>query len=125
MTDKVVNRPDLIAILVPRPSNCTCPPDRGALDCPVHALKEDPKYESPSHNPEVDGPLAIICTLDQSIMLWHIFEGCFDHFKSTFKVITPITAHPANQRDYERIPDQTMRMVISCAKARGLSVFIP
>jgi hypothetical protein len=125
MTDTVVTRPDLLEVLVPKPSNCNCPLEREALDCPVHALKENPRYDVPTHNPDTDGPLAIICTLDQKTWLWHIFEGTFNHFKSTFKVITPITAHPANMRDPLRMPDQTMRLVIGCAKARGLSTFVP
>lgn len=125
MSDTVVSRPDLISVLVPKPSNCKCELDREALDCPVHALKEDARFDAPTHNLEEDGPLALICTLDQHTMLWHIFEGTFNHFKSTFKVITPITAHRANERDWARIPDQTMRLLISCARARGISVFIP
>ncbi len=121
----VVNRPDILEVLVPRPSNCTCSALNEYSDCEVHVHGKPASYEVKAHDPETDGPLSIIVMLDVSSGLWHVFEGSVNPDKRTYKITIPINAFPANTRDSGRIPDQVLRFAWDCSRARGIGLWVP
>jgi len=87
-------------------------------------LGHTPEYVQVPHDYEAD-PVSIILTLDLATGLWHLFEGTFKIKERSFKIVTAITAYPCNKKDFDRVPDAVLRIAISCAKARGVGLYMP